>query len=79
MERITQSSGHRRELLASEHAVCYHCSKVFPPSAVEEWTDEDSSGVPQTAICPFCSVDAVVGFSGQIDPSWLKKMYRAFE
>lgn len=34
---------------------CYHCLMIFDPKEVKEWTDEG-----QTAICPFCAVDAVL-------------------
>jgi hypothetical protein len=35
---------------------CYHCIKVFKTSEIVEWTDKEKD----TAICPYCSVDAVL-------------------
>jgi len=63
MRDITPSSGHRKQLLSREKAVCYHCGEVFLPSAIVRWCDDG-----QTAICPYCPVDAVVGFNGEVDP-----------
>ena len=40
--------------LANECA-CYYCLKSFNYENVKEWVDNND-----TAICPFCSVDAVV-------------------
>lgn len=34
---------------------CYHCLKVYCPTEIKEWTDENN-----TAICPYCNVDAVL-------------------
>jgi hypothetical protein len=76
LEQITQSSWHRELLLSREHAACYHCQRIFSPSEVLEWCDDDAQGIGQTAICPFCYVDAVVGFNGKADPDWLSEMYR---
>lgn len=51
-----------REVLArSETAGCFRCKKMFDPSEVEEWTDTDSNGVGQTALCPKCGMDSVLG------------------
>jgi len=55
------SSRHRDEILASENCGCFYCEKIFPPFAIEEWIDDDHQGVGQTALCPGCGVDAVLG------------------
>jgi hypothetical protein len=76
--RTCDCTFNRKALLASEIAVCFYCFKQFPPSEVVGWCDgEDSS---QTAICPYCMVDSVVGFNGQVDPEWVKARHkRSFE
>ncbi len=38
---------------------CFYCLKTFPPSEIEQWTDEPNGG--STAICPKCGIDAVIG------------------
>jgi hypothetical protein len=61
---------HRESLLASEVASCYYCFTKFHPSEVSEWCDGT-----QTAICPYCGIDAVVGFNGNVDQVWLQAMH----
>ena len=75
MKDIGNSSGNRKKLLTSESAVCFHCKELIMPSDILGWCDEDDNGVGQTAICPHCSVDAIVGFSGQIDLAWVDTMH----
>ena len=71
MGRTCESSGHRNRLLRSQSAVCYYCSTEFSPAAVVDWIDEDAQGIGQTALCPHCTVDAVVGFDGPVDREWV--------
>jgi hypothetical protein len=71
----THSANHRGEVLASDVCGCFNCCKVFVPEQISEWTDE-KDGVGQTAICPYCAVDSVIGSrSGfSITPELLKRM-----
>lgn len=55
------SSQHRAEISASINCGCFYCLKIYSSKKIEIWVDEDSSGVSQTAICPFCGIDAVIG------------------
>ena len=61
-------TGHRKALLASDVAVCCYCLADFPPADVVEWIDSDPG---ETAVCPHCGIDAVVGFNGPIDVAWV--------
>jgi hypothetical protein len=54
------SMRNRDELLLSERCGCFYCGAIFSPEEVEEWVDEDQ-GVAQTALCPRCGIDAVIG------------------
>ena len=71
---------HRKQLLASQVAVCCYCFADFAdfadfaPDAIGDWCDGDEQG--QTAICPYCGVDAVVGFNGPIDVAWVKAAHQ---
>lgn len=47
---------HRTELEASGLCGCFYCIATFIPGAITEWTDDG-----QTALCPSCSVDSVIG------------------
>jgi hypothetical protein len=38
-----------------------YCLATFPPAAIEEWIDEDGARVGQTALCPRCGIDSVIG------------------
>jgi hypothetical protein len=55
------SSGHRNQILRSELCGCFYCLEEFPPTAIGEWCDEDSTGEGQTALCPRCGIDSVIG------------------
>jgi hypothetical protein len=50
------SSNHRAELEKSSVCGCFYCLSIFPPSDITEWTDDG-----QTALCPSCPVDSVIG------------------
>ena len=60
-------------MLASETAACFYCFTEFSPATISEWTDGDPIG--QTAICPNCGIDAVVGFNGPVDAAWLTEAH----
>lgn len=74
MGRTCDSTLHREQLLASDVAACYYCFSEFPPSAADEWCDGDDQD--QTALCPRCGVDAVVGFSGPVDATWMRSAHQ---
>lgn len=54
------SSWHRNEILASKHCGCFYRCEVFDPAEIKEWVDEFNA-VGQTAICPRCGIDSVLG------------------
>jgi hypothetical protein len=75
MGRTCDCTFNRRALLSSEVAVCFHCSREFPPTEILEWCDgEDFAS--QTAICPYCNVDSVVGFIGPVDTEWVMARHK---
>jgi hypothetical protein len=74
MGRTCESSQHRSRLLASEKAACFYCFAEFDPASIIEWADGEPPG--QTAICPHCGIDAVVGFNGGVDAAWLKAAHQ---
>lgn len=47
---------HRAEIEASSLCGCFCCLHIFDPSKIREWIDNG-----QTAICPACPVDSVIG------------------
>jgi hypothetical protein len=71
--RTCSMTGHRKALLASDVAVCCYCLADFPPGDVVEWVDGETG---ETALCPHCEVDAVVGFNGPVDAAWVAEAHR---
>ncbi len=69
------SSRHRKEVLASKQCGCFYCLAIFPPSEFDEWIDE-WEGEGQTALCPRCGIDSVIGSESgyPITPEFLKAM-----
>jgi hypothetical protein len=60
---------HRDEILASDMCGCFYCLAVFPPNEVTEWTDK-TVGIGQTALCPKCGIDSVIGAIQSHQVSW---------
>ena len=71
------SSQHSAELLASNICGCFHCQKTFPPAFVTHWIDKDEHRIGQTALCPHCGIDAVLGSASGflITAKLLQKMH----
>jgi hypothetical protein len=69
---LHQKSRRNRPLLEDAMVcACFHCLNEYPFERIIKWTDED-----QTAICPYCGVDAVLGFSSQhADRELLREMH----
>jgi len=64
------ASYHRVELEVSTVCGCFYCLRMFPPSEILEWIDGQ-----QTAICPFCGIDSVLGDASlPITEEFLKAM-----
>lgn len=62
---------HKDKLESSEFCGCCSCQRLFRPRQIVSWVDQG-----QTALCPFCSVDAVIPESARIllCPELLKAM-----
>ena len=59
-------ANHRKSILNSDICGCFYCISIFPPSEIEDWLDvkEDETDINeagQTALCPRCGIDSVVG------------------
>lgn len=54
-------ANHKKELQKDKICGCFHCLKVFDPKEIQNWIKDSG----ETAICPYCGVDAVIGgYSG---------------
>jgi len=62
----------REELAQSQLCGCFYCLATYPPSEIVAWVDED-----QTAICPKCPVDSVIGSASgyPITAEFLQRMH----
>jgi len=47
---------HREEILHSNYSGGFYCLSVYKPHEILEWTD-----FGQTAFCPKCGIDSVIG------------------
>jgi len=76
-------SGHRSEILASRSCGCFYCLSIFSPEQIAiwiDWPDDDDEREGQTALCPECGIDSVIGdrsgfpitrtFFGQMRECW---------
>jgi hypothetical protein len=52
---------HKKEILESRVCGCFYCIKMFHPSQIKEWVDNDKSEENTAALCPFCGIDSVIG------------------
>ena len=60
-EAHSHSSNHRSEVETSAVCGCFYCCARFKPAEIADWVDEDDSGIGQTAMCPRCGIDSVIG------------------
>jgi hypothetical protein len=69
------ASQHRGEVEASEKCACFFCFRTFAPATIKAWIDKN-----QTALCPACGVDSVIGSASQhrLDDAFLRKMHGTY-
>lgn len=69
------SSYHYIELKNSKLCGCFYCLHIFQPTDIHSWTDR-WDGVNQTALCPKCGIDSVIGSASgyPITQEFLQKM-----
>jgi hypothetical protein len=67
---------HRRQILDSSVCGCFYCTGTFLPAEIVRWVD-DQDGVGQTALCPYCSIDSVIGSASgyEISKEFLTRMH----
>lgn len=51
------SSNNKIEITESDTCGCFYCKELFVPTEVKEWIHDKE----QTAICPYCKTDSVLG------------------
>ena len=75
-----RSIRYRAEVEASSVCGCFYCERTFAPGEIAEWTDTKNPLAKQTALCPHCGIDSVIGGkSGYvITPTFLAEMHKAW-
>ena len=63
---------HRAKVETSKICGCFYCQSTFSPTKIVDWMDGG-----QTALCPRCSVDAVLGSASglPITREFLERMH----
>ena len=71
---------HRAEIEASAHCGCFYCRRIFSATEIADWTDEKEPKDQQTALCPYCGIDSVIGDASgfEITDAFLKAMNAAW-
>ena len=69
---------HRLQITNSKTCGCFYCISIFHPSEIVEWIHENGDEEEQTALCPKCGIDSVLGdISGyNISKSFLREMHQ---
>jgi hypothetical protein len=69
------ASRHRAEIESSSRCGCFFCFRSFASTDIKVWIDSN-----QTALCPRCGVDSVIGTASQhrIDDAFLRGMHAHF-
>ena len=68
MNEIELKNAHRHsvrnrgEIERSSQCGCFSCGSIFDATEVEDYTDDG-----ETALCPYCDVDSVVGDASGIE------------
>jgi hypothetical protein len=75
-----RSIRHRYEIEASIVCCCFHCKKTFAPRDIKYWIDTSNLVSAQTALCPHCDIDSVIGDKSgfAITPEFLAEMNKAW-
>jgi hypothetical protein len=70
-----RASLHRAELEAAGTCACYFCFKKFATGTIKTWVDGN-----QTALCPHCGLDAVLGGGDglRIDDRFLRRLHQHY-
>ncbi len=65
----------RKEIEQSAVCGCFYCLRWVHPPTIKEWCDDED-----TAVCPHCSIDSLIGsFSGIVlSEDLLKEMRQKF-
>jgi hypothetical protein len=71
------SSNHKSAILKDKKCGCFFCMKIFSPEEITNWIEDK---IDDTALCPYCNIDAVIGESSgfPITNEFLSEMNKYF-
>jgi len=71
---------HRAAIERSQKCGCFYCEKIFDAGQITDWTDTEEPHAQQTALCPFCGIDSVIGDNSgfEITKRFLEEMHGAW-
>ncbi len=72
-----KSFANKLRLRTAKQCGCFYCLKIFNVEQIEDWTID----VPdETALCPFCGIDSVIGDNEgfTLTEDFLKEMYLVY-
>lgn len=74
-EIYKHSCRNHAELKQSLKCGCFSCGSIFDATEVEEYTDDG-----KTALCPYCSVDSVIGDASgiELNPKLLNELNKMY-
>lgn len=67
----------RKQLEKDTVCGCFYCLTIFDPKEIKNWVDD---GEDDTAICPYCIIDSIIGESSgyPINKEFLQQMHDRF-
>ena len=71
------SYNNKAELEKSKKCGCFYCEEIYDAKEVCDWVYKGMGDEKDTALCPKCGIDSVIGDASGIDitPEFLKEMY----
>ena len=59
---------------------CFYCKKIYGPDRIVDWADPQKPHEQQTAVCPECGIDSVIGNASgfEITEAFLEDMRTAW-
>ena len=74
LEAHKYSANNKRTLLKDKKCGCFFCMRIFSPKEINDWIEDDTD---ETALCPHCGIDAIIGESSgfPMTREFLEKMH----
>ena len=76
----THCTANREEVDASSRCACFYCQEVFRATEVKDYIVEPSMDYKETALCPRCGADTILGDAAGIPfyKELIKKLHRHY-